>query len=46
MMRLQVVHLNNGQTAHDQIAFHAFHSFLVRVQTNAGYIHAVNPVHT
>ena len=24
----------------DQIAFCAFHSFLVKVQTNAGYIHA------
>ena len=27
-----------GQNARDQIAFFAFHSFLVEVQTNAGYI--------
>ena len=26
----------------DQIAFCAFHSFLVEVQTNAGYIHATH----
>ena len=29
-----------GPNAHDKIAFSAFHSFLVEVQTNAGYIHA------
>ena len=28
-----------GQNVHDQIAFGAFHSFLVEFQTNAGYIH-------
>ena len=27
-----------GQNARDQIAFFAFHSFLVEDQTNAGYI--------
>ena len=52
MMRLQVVHVNNGQTAQDQIAFHTLHSFLVGVQTNAGCIHVnagcihVNAMHT
>ena len=32
MIRLQVVHINSGQTAHDRIAFCTFHSFLVGVQ--------------
>ena len=32
MIRLQVVHVNSGKTAHDQIAFYTFHSFLVGVQ--------------
>ena len=32
MIRLQVVHVNSGQTAHYQIAFYTFHSFLVGVQ--------------
>ena len=31
-----------GRKAQDQIAFCAFHSFLVEVQTNAGYIHATH----
>ena len=30
----------DGQNARDEIAFRAFHSFLVEVQTNAGYVHA------
>ena len=30
-------HVIEGQNARDQIAFFAFHSFLVEVQTNAGY---------
>ena len=29
-----------GRNARDQIALCAFHTFLVQVQTNAGYIHA------
>ena len=39
MIRLRGV---EGQDAHDQIAFFAFHSFLVEVQMNAGYIHATH----
>ena len=31
-----------GRSARDQIAFHALHTFLVEVQTNAGYIHAAH----
>ena len=31
-----------GPNTRDQIAFCAFHSFLVKVQTNAGYIHATH----
>ena len=31
-----------GQNVHDQIAFCAFHSFLVEAQMNAGYIHAMH----
>ena len=30
-------HVIEGQNARDQIVFFAFHSFLVEVQTNAGY---------
>jgi len=33
---------DKGANASDQIAFCAFHSFLVEVQTNAGYIHATH----
>ena len=32
MIKLQVVHINSGQTTHDQIAFYTFPSFLVGVQ--------------
>ena len=35
---LRKFHVIEGQNARDQIAFYAFHSFLVEVQTNAGYI--------
>ena len=38
-MRLQVIESPN---ARDQIALRATHSFLVEVQTNAGYIHAMH----
>ena len=31
-----------GPNARDQMAFYAFHLFLVEVQTNAGYIHATH----
>ena len=31
-----------GTNAHDQGGFCAFHTFLVEVQTNAGYIHATH----
>ena len=31
-----------GPNARDQIAFCTFHSFLVEVQINAGYIHATH----
>ena len=37
VIRLRVI---EGPNAHDRSAFCAFHSFLVEVQTNAGYIHA------
>ena len=33
-----VLHVTDGRNARDQIAFYAFHSFLVEIQTNAGYI--------
>ena len=39
IIRLQVI---EGPNARDQIAFCAFHSFLVEVQMNAGYIHAMH----
>ena len=39
VIRLRVIESPN---ALDQIAFCAFHSFLVEVQTNAGYIHATH----
>ena len=35
---LRKFHVIEDQNARDQIAFYAFHSFLVEVQTNAGYI--------
>ena len=31
-----------GRDARDQISFCAFHSFIVEVQTNAGYVHATH----
>ena len=44
MVKTRVIKLRGkeGPNARDQIAFYAFHSFLVEVQTNAGYIHAVH----
>ena len=39
VIRFRVI---EGPNAHDQIAFCAFHSFLVEVQTNAGYVHAMH----
>ena len=35
---LRKFHVIEGQNARDQVAFFAFHSFLVEDQTNAGYI--------
>ena len=35
-------HVTDGHNMGDQIAFYAFHLFLVEVQTKAGYIHATN----
>ena len=35
---LRKFHVIEGQNARDQVAFFAFHSFLVEVQTNVGYI--------
>ena len=32
------LHVTDGRNACDQIAFYAFHSFLLEIQTNAGYI--------
>ena len=39
VIRLRVI---EGPKTRDQIAFCAFHSFLVEVKTNAGYIHATH----
>ena len=39
VIRLRVI---EGSNARDKIAFCAFHSFLVEVQTTAGYIHATH----
>ena len=39
VIRLRVL---EGPNVRDQIAFCAFHSFLVEVQTNAGYINATH----
>ena len=36
--RDQITSHNEGSNERDQIALYAFHSFLVEVQTNAGYI--------
>ena len=33
-----VLHVTDGRNARDQIAFYACNSFLVEIQTNAGYI--------
>ena len=33
-----VLHVTDGRNARDQTAFYAFRSFLVEIQTNAGYI--------
>ena len=33
-------HVTDGLNTCDQIAFCAFHSFVVEIQTDAGYIHA------
>ena len=35
---LRKFHVIEGQNARDQVVFYAFHSFLVEVQTNVGYI--------
>ena len=42
MVKTRVIRLRvlEGPNARDQIAFFAFHSLLVEIQTNAGYIHA------
>ena len=42
MVKTRLIKLQGmeGPNARDQIAFYAFHSFLVEVLTNAGYIHA------
>ena len=44
MIKTRVIRLCGveGRDMHDQIAFCAFHSFLVEVQMNAGYIHATH----
>ena len=39
VIKLRVI---EGPKVHDQIAFCAFHSFLVEVQTDAGYMHATH----
>ena len=39
MIRLSVI---EGPNACDQIAFCAFHTFLVEAQMNAGYIHSMH----
>ena len=44
MVKIRVIRLRGveGRNARDQITFCAFHSFLVEVQTNAGYMHATH----
>ena len=39
MIRLQAI---EGPKVRDRIALRAFHSFLVEVKTNAGYIYATH----
>jgi len=39
VIRFRVI---EGPNVHDQIAFCAFHSFLVEVQTNSDYIHVTH----
>ena len=41
MVKTGVIRLRGveGQSTHDQIVLCAFHSFLVEVHSNAGYIH-------
>ena len=40
--RMFILRVIEGPSTHDQTAFSAFHTFLVEVQTNAGYIHATH----
>ena len=44
MVKTRVIRLRGaeGRDARDQIAFCAFHLFLVEVQTHAGYVHATH----
>ena len=44
MVKTRVIRVRGveGRNARDRIAFCAFHSFLVKVQTNAGYINATH----
>ena len=37
-MHMIILQFKEQTKAHDQIAFYTFHSFLMEVQTNAGYI--------
>ena len=41
-MSEQITSYKLGPNAPDQMAFSAFHSFLVEVQMNAGYIHVTH----
>ena len=44
MVKTRVIKLRGveGRDARDKIAFCVFHSFLVEVQTNVGYIYATH----
>ena len=44
MVKIRVIRLRGveGRNARGQITFCEFHSFLVEVQTNAGYMHATH----
>ena len=44
MVQTHVIRLRGaeGRDEHDQIAFYAFHPFLVEAEKNAGYIHATH----
>ena len=44
MVKARVIRLRGveGRDARDQIAFYAFHSFSLEVQTNAGNMHATH----